>query len=68
MQLKPLIRQGYDGTMYSTGYKNSDSFSGEYHPRISLLANGTPEVVFKYFDNAATNSGTARRMIFVEHI
>lgn len=68
MQLKPLLRKGYDGTMHSVGYKNADSFSGEYKARLCLLANGTPEVVFAYFDNAATNSGTARRMIFVEHI
>ena len=54
--------------MYGTGYKSADSFSGEYTPRLCLLANGTPDVIFKYFDNAATQSGTARRMIFVEHI
>lgn len=67
LDLKSLLRKGYDGAEHTFAYKERDSFRGKIYPRISYLACGTPNDVFKYFDDNATESGTARRCIFVEH-
>lgn len=67
LDLKPILRKGFDGTEHSIAYKERDSFRGKVYPRVSFLACGTPSVVFSYFDDQAAESGTARRVIFVEH-
>lgn len=67
LDLKSILRKGYDGAEHAVCYKERDSFRGKIYPRLSYLACGTPNVVFKYFDDHATEDGTSRRCIFVEH-
>lgn len=67
MQLQPLLRKGYDGIQHIADYKDIDSFRGTIFPRISYLACGTPTTMFKYFNDSATEQGSTRRTILVEH-
>jgi hypothetical protein len=67
LQLQPILRKGFDGISHTMDYKDRDSFRGTIKPRISFLACGTPNTLFKYFDQKAIEEGTTRRVIFVEH-
>lgn len=67
MQLHDLLRSAYDGIEYRQSYKDKDSFRGVIYPRLSFLACGTPNSIFTYFNAKAIESGTTRRVIFVEH-
>ena len=67
LQLQPILRKGFDGISHTMDYKDRDSFRGTIKPRISFLACGTPDSLFKYFDKKAIEEGTTRRVIFVEH-
>jgi hypothetical protein len=67
MQLQPILRKGYDGIEHIMDFKDIDSFRGSLKPRISYLACGTPTTMFKYFNEAATEQGSTRRTILVEH-
>lgn len=67
MQLQPLLRKGYDGVQHIMDFKDMDSFRGAIYPRISYLCCGTPTTMFKYFNKTATEQGSTRRTILVEH-
>lgn len=67
LQLQPILRKGFDGISHTMDYKDKDSFRGTIKPRISFLACGTPDTLFKYFDKKAIEEGTTRRVIFVQH-
>jgi len=67
LQLQPILRKGFDGISHTMDYKDRDSFRGTIKPRLSFLACGTPDTMFKYFDKKAIEEGTTRRVIFVEH-
>lgn len=67
MSLHDLLRSAYDSVEYIQTFKDKDSFRGTLKPRLSFLACGTPNSIFKYFDAKAIESGTTRRVIFVEH-
>ena len=67
MQLQPILRKGFDGITHTMDYKEKDSFRGTIKPRLSFLACGTPNSLFRYFNDKAIEEGTTRRVIFVEH-
>lgn len=67
MQLQPLLRKGYDGTQHIMDFKDVDSFRGAINPKISYLCCGTPTTMFQYFNAKATEQGSTRRTILVEH-
>lgn len=67
MQLQPLLRKGYDGIQHIMDFKDVDSFRGAINPKISYLCCGTPTTMFRYFNANATEQGSTRRTILVEH-
>lgn len=67
MQLQPLLRKGYDGIQHIMDFKDVDSFRGTINPKISYLCCGTPTTMFQYFNAKATEQGSTRRTILVEH-
>ena len=67
MQLQPILRKGFDGISHTMDYKERDSFRGTIKPRLSFLSCGTPNSLFRYFNDKAIEEGTTRRVIFVEH-
>jgi hypothetical protein len=48
-------------------FKDVDSFRGTINPKISYLCCGTPTTLFQYFNAKATEQGSTRRTILVEH-
>jgi hypothetical protein len=67
LQLQPMLRKAYDGIEHTMDYKDKDSFRGKIKPRLSYLVCGTPVTMFRYFSPQATEQGTTRRTILVEH-
>ena len=67
LNIKDILRKGFDGEMDMADYSTENSFRGAVHVRLSALVIGTPFAIFKYFDPESTAEGNARRMIFVEH-
>lgn len=67
LNLKSLLRCGFDGEPVIMDYKDKESFQGSVEPRLSGLVVGTPATIFNYFNAQSTAEGNARRVIFVEH-
>ena len=67
LNLKKLLRSGFDGETVIMDYKDKESFQGSVQARLSGLVVGTPESIFNYFNAQSTAEGNARRVIFVEH-
>jgi hypothetical protein len=67
LNLKSLLRAGFDGETVMMDYLNKDSVQASVEARLSALVVGTPESIFNYFHAQSTAEGNARRVIFVEH-
>ena len=67
LNLKSLLRAGFDGETVMMDYLNKDSVQASVEARLSALVVGTPESIFNYFNAQSTAEGNARRVIFVEH-
>ena len=67
LNLKSLLRCGFDGETVIMDYKAADSFQGSVKARLSALVVGTPTSIFNYFNPQSTAEGNSRRVIFVQH-
>lgn len=67
LNLKSLLRCGFDNETVIMDYKAADSFQGAVKARLSALVIGTPTSIFNYFNPQSTAEGNSRRVIFVQH-
>jgi hypothetical protein len=67
LDIKKLLRKGFNGETTQMDYKNSESFRGAVKARLSALVIGTPRTIFNYFNAQSTGEGNSRRVIMVEH-
>ena len=65
LNLKSLLRCGFDNETVIMDYKAADSFQGSVKARLSALVVGTPTSIFNYFNPQSTAEGNSRRVIFV---
>ena len=67
LDIKKILRKGFDGETAVMDYKNENSFKGALKARLSALVVGTPPTIFNYFNAQSTSEGNSRRVILVEH-
>ena len=67
LDLKKLLRKGFDGETLQMDYKNEQSARIAVKARISALVVGTPNTIYNYFNRKSTSEGNSRRVIMVEH-
>lgn len=67
LDIKKILRKGFDGETAVMDYKNENSFKGAIKARLSALVVGTPPTIFNYFNAQSTSEGNSRRVILVEH-
>ena len=67
LDLKKLLRKGFDGETLQMDYKNEQSARIAIKARISALVVGTPNTIYNYFNRKSTSEGNSRRVIMVEH-